>query len=144
MRSTIKVLAALFCITTASMYVVAGGHHASSSSSDYVWSDDGHLLVMHSHGDSGVVVDKTRPTPLHGLYPGDVIVSVDGHAVPGFDVFEHVLRDHPRAPMNLQVRRAGSVSSLTWSYADYIAMFPPPPEPPKPPAPPVPPAPPSH
>lgn len=132
MRNPATILAIVLSATLAATVAFADTR-VHSSDSDYSWSENGRGLSLHSHGASGIVVDRTNPVPFHGLRPGDVIVAVDGHAVTQVNDLLKAVRGHDTTPMTMRVHRAGSDVTLSWTHAEFHALFPSPPQPPPPP-----------
>ncbi len=129
-------LAILLSALLASTSAPAGKHHTDSFS----WNDDGQSLSLHSNDTSGIVVDRTTPTPFHGLQAGDIIVAIDDRPIAQVSELLKALRDHRASAAKLRVRRAGNEVALNWASADYAMLVPsPPPAPPAPPPPPPPP-----
>lgn len=48
-----------------------------------------------------------------GLLPGDVIISVDGYAVHGFEDFQRLVATAPARPVTIDLERNGTLRSLT-------------------------------
>jgi membrane-associated protease RseP (regulator of RpoE activity) len=57
--------------------------------------------------------DAAAPAAAAGLKPGDTVVAVDGRAVSSWTAVTTVIRASAGTPVQLQIRRAGAVRSLT-------------------------------
>ena len=124
-------------LAVAGAFAMAGAKEVHTRVDDFsCTNDDGTSLALHSENDSGVIVTRAEPAPLHGLQRGDVILAVDGKPVHQVEGITRALRGRT-TPVALRVRRGTSESTVVWSRADYRMFTPAPPPPsPAPPAPP--------
>ncbi|MBB5357811.1 hypothetical protein HDE76_001017 [Rhodanobacter sp. ANJX3] len=103
------------------MPVYAGWYTSFHNTHDsLVWhNSDGRTLELHSDNGAGVEVTKVSPANLWGLQKGDVLLSVDDHAVKHVDELFKQLQASKPADVKIQLRRSGSKQMVTIPDSDY-------------------------
>jgi len=59
----------------------------------------------------GTVIAES-PAAMAGLEPGDIIVSVDGYTVRGFEDFQRLVATSPERPVTIELERGSSLETL--------------------------------
>ena len=125
MRISIASISLALAILAAAPAARAGWYVYEHNTHDALdWHNaEGQVLKLDSSQGHGIDVTQVVPANLWGLRKGDVIVSVNGHAVKHVDELFAQLKNNTSTAVQLRVQRATGEHGLTLPANDYMHIL---------------------